>query len=290
MANQLVMYDDELPAYEVRSQVNQIQTLMKLVLQEGEHYGKIPGVQKPTLLQPGAEKICLMFHLVPHYEIVKESIDGMPGHREYTVTCSLYDSDGVKRSEAVASCSTMESRYRWRDGWEDTGEPIPRDARDRKQEYRKKGFGMKKVNGNWIWVRFLDRQENADIADQWNTVCQMAQKRAFVRAVRSATAASDIFTQDIEEVPYVESTYEVPEQESPKPAEPPKPSMTDDERAELANLVDTMVRANYDATSSKREIWERYKNGGIDGARAYVSSAVASATGDVEIEDSEIDF
>ena len=270
MDNQLAILDDQRAAMEVRSQVNQIQNLMRLVLKEGEHYGVIPGVQKPSLMQPGAEKICFMFHLVPHYDITKEPIEGLPGHREYTCTCSLYDSDGVKRGEAVASCSTMESRYRWRDGWEDTGQPIPSDARDRKQEYRKQGLGMKKVNGAWLWVRFIDRQENPDIADQWNTVCQMAQKRAFVRAVRSATAASDIFTQDIEEIPYVESSYEVPVQ---TPAEP-KPAMSDDERAELANLADMMGRAGYDVDSSKKQIWEAYKNGGIENARAYVNGIV----------------
>ena len=267
MDNQLAMYDDQRAALEIRSQVNQIQNLMKFVLKEGEHYGIIPGVQKPSLMQSGAEKICLMFHLVPHYEMVKEPIEGMPGHREYTCTCSLYDSDGVKRGEAVASCSTMESRYRWRDGWEDTGEPIPGDARDRKQEYRKKGLGMKKVNGAWLWVRFLDRQENPDIADQWNTVCQMAQKRAFVRAVRSATAASDIFTQDIEEVPqYVEATYEAPVE--------PRPTVSDDDRAELANLAETVQRAGYDIESGKRQIWSAYKSGGIAAARDYVSSII----------------
>jgi hypothetical protein len=42
--------------------------------------------------------------------------------------------------------------------------------------------------------------ENEDIADVFNTVLKMGKKRAFVDAVLSATAASDIFTQDIEEM------------------------------------------------------------------------------------------
>jgi hypothetical protein len=54
MDNQLAMYDDQRAALEIRSQVNQIQNMMKFVLKEGEHYGIIPGVQKPSLMQSGA--------------------------------------------------------------------------------------------------------------------------------------------------------------------------------------------------------------------------------------------
>lgn len=263
MDDQLAVVDDRRAAMEVRSQVNQIQYLLNAILRKGEHYDTIPGTQKLTLMQSGAEKIAYMFHLVPDYKMEKESIEGFPGHREYTCTCTLYK-DGVRVGTAIASCSTMESRYRWRDGYEDTGQPIPSDARDRKQEYRRQGFGMKKVNGNWVWVRFIERQENPDIADTWNTVCQMAQKRAFVRAVRSTTAASDIFTQDIEDVPaeYVQSDYEVPN--------------VDEDRAELGNMVDTLVRAGYEQSSCRRHIWDAYKGGGIAAARDYVSTLIVT--------------
>ena len=213
---------DQQGAIEVRSQVNQIQYLMKDVLIEGEHYGTIPGVGKPSLMQSGAEKICYMFKLVPHYKVQREDIPGMFGHREYTVTCTLTGPDGIVKGEAVASCSTMESRYRYRNvsDWEDTGESIPSDYRSRKKEYRGQGYGAKKVDGQWLWVRYLDsgKQENPDIADTWNTVLQMAEKRAFVRATRSTTAASDIFTQDVEDMPqYQRQGYvaQPPAQEQP---------------------------------------------------------------------------
>ena len=47
---------------------------------------------------------------------------------------------------------------------------------------------------------------NDDLADQYNTVLKMSNKRSLVAAVLNVTAASDIFTQDIEDMPHVERT------------------------------------------------------------------------------------
>ena len=178
---------DQQGAMEVRQQVNQIQYLMKEVLQQGEHYGTVPGCgKKPTLLQPGAEKISFMFHLVPTYEVKRYDMAG--GHREYEVKCTLTSRDtGEVMGEGVGTCSTMESKYRYRSKW---------------------------VNGSKV------KEENPDIADTWNTVLKIAKKRAFVDAVKSTTAASDIFTQDIEDMP--EAFRQRPAQAAPKPPDPRK--------------------------------------------------------------------
>lgn len=162
---------DQAPALAVREQVNQIQYLMKSVLKDGTHYGTIKGCgDKPTLLQPGAEKIAYMFKLVPTYKVERDQLGG--GHREYTVECTLTSrGTGEVMGFGVGECSTMESKYRYR--WDGYG-------RDRR------------------------RVENPDVADVWNTCLKMAKKRAFVDAVKSTTAASDVFTQDIEDMPLYE--------------------------------------------------------------------------------------
>lgn len=208
MTEELANYSGEsfsiVPVQQIRQQVISIQELMASVMQESTHYGVIPGCgDKPTLLQPGAQKLMLMFQLADDYEIDERDLGN--GHREYRVKCTLCNrSTGLVQGSGNGLCSTMESRYRYRNvsDWEDTGEPIPNDARERKAEYRKQGFGMKKVNGQWLWVRYTDSQksENPDIADTYNTVLKMACKRALVAAVLNATAASDIFTQDIEDM------------------------------------------------------------------------------------------
>lgn len=207
MGNELAVPDNS-GAIAVQQQVNQIQNLMSMSLKEGEHYGTVPGCgDKPTLLQPGAEKIALMFNWAPSYNI--DRIDLGDGHREYDVECTLANRDnGTVMGVGVGECSTMESKYRYRNvaDYEITDMEIPQDARERKSEYRKQGFGMKKIDGIWYWVHYKDsgKQENPDIADTWNTVLKMAKKRAFVDAVKSTAAASDIFTQDIEDMtPYV---------------------------------------------------------------------------------------
>jgi hypothetical protein len=58
---------------------------------------------------------------------------------------------------------------------------------EKKYRYRKDD------NGNKI--------ENEDIADVYNTVLKMAKKRAYIDGILSSTGASDIFTQDFEELP-----------------------------------------------------------------------------------------
>lgn len=194
---------DERSVQDVTNQVAKIQDLMKHVMHRDEHYGVIPGTgKKPSLLKAGAEKLCFVFRLTPEFTIDKDDLPD--GHREYRIKCSLRSmGSGVIVGEGVGSCSTMESKYRYRNtsDYEITDLPIPRDAKEKKAEYRKQGFGMKQIDGAWCWVKYKSegKAENPDIADTYNTVLKMAKKRAHVDATITACAASDIFTQDVED-------------------------------------------------------------------------------------------
>jgi len=109
----------------------------------------------------------------------------------------------------VGSCSSMESKYRFQTGpKESTGKAVPKEYWDvRKSDPPKaqsllggKGFGtMKNDSGQWVISIQGEKVENTNPADQFNTVLKMAKKRAHVDAVLTVTAASDIFTQDIED-------------------------------------------------------------------------------------------
>lgn len=191
-------------AVQVKAQVQVIQEIMRDIMIKDTHYGEIPGCgKKPALLKAGAEVLAMTFRLAPSYKIERLDLPG--GHREYIITCELrHIETGTLFGAGVGSCSTMESKYRWRvsDDFEVTDLPIPKDSKERKSEYRKQGFAMKKIDNEWKWVRFIgdgSRVENPDIADQYNTVLKMGKKRAQVDATLTALAASDIFTQDIEE-------------------------------------------------------------------------------------------
>lgn len=193
-----------LPVAQIKHQSEQVKELMANCMTDSLHYGRIPGCgDKPTLLQPGAQKLTLMFGLADTYEVQREDLPN--GHREYTVTCQLVSKHtGLVQGSGMGLCTTMEKKYRYRNvaDYEITDMPIPPDAKERKQEYRKQGFGMKKVDNQWYWVRYKDsaQQENPDIADTYNTVLKMAMKRALVSAVLNTLAVSDLFTQDIEDL------------------------------------------------------------------------------------------
>jgi len=201
----------------VRKQVNLIQEVMRGVMTEGEHYGVIPGCKKPSLFKPGAEKLSMTFRFAPAYRITKTDLGG--GHREYEVVCTLtHINSGIQVAEGVGSCSTMEGKYRYRGGEkEGTGQPIPKEFWNLKNAGKTlealaliggEGFAAGKIDGRWQVCSVGEKVEHDNPADFWNTVLKMAKKRAHVDAVLTATAASDIFTQDIEDMPEVFSAGE----------------------------------------------------------------------------------
>lgn len=231
---------DIVPVEQIKRQTEQVKALMASCMEDGMHYGKIPGCgSKPTLLQPGAQKLTLMFGMADTYEIAREDLPS--GHREYTVTCRLVSkSTGCVQGSGVGLCSTMEKKYRYRNvsDFEITDEPIPQDAKERKQEYRKQGYGMKKVDGMWCWVKYNDsaQQENPDIADTYNTVLKMSCKRALVAAVLNTFAVSDLFTQDIEDLGSYAIDYKretPPQAPTAAPAAPAASQQTPDARKAL---------------------------------------------------------
>jgi hypothetical protein len=209
---------------EMHNQVQRVQRVMEMVMKEGEHYGTIPGCgPKPALLKAGAEKLCFAFRMAPKYEIILTPLTG--GHREYQIVCELrHIVTNQLLGSGVGCCSTMESKYRYRGAKtadEMTDVQVPKaywDARNAKADAptllailakavgEPGRYGTKKNDADqWMITRKGERtenkEENPDIADTFNTVLKMAKKRAHVDAVLTATAASDIFAQDIEENP-----------------------------------------------------------------------------------------
>ena len=142
------------------------------------------------------------------------------------MTCSL-TCGAVFVAEGVGSCSSMESKYRWRKGGRVC--PACRAGTIKRSTFGNKGwYCFAKIGGcgakfepeaEEITSQEGDeggRQENPDIADVYNTVLKMAKKRAFVDATLTATAASNIFTQDLEDMPSVQREPK----RDPKRAEP----------------------------------------------------------------------
>lgn len=138
--------------------------VIREALERGRDYGVIPGTRgTPTLLKPGAERLCVAFGLVPEYQILTQETDHdrvnhfvdrnrkpqtSLGLYRYVVKCIL-KRDGIVVGEGIGSCSTMEQKFISR----------PRDCE--------------------------------------NTALKIAKKRAKVDAVLDTLSLSDRFTQDV---------------------------------------------------------------------------------------------
>jgi predicted RNA-binding Zn-ribbon protein involved in translation (DUF1610 family) len=245
---------------QVRGQINLIQNLMRSVMRDGEHYGVIPGCgKKPALLKAGAEKLCMMFRLSPRFEVTKRELPD--GHREYEVVCSLVAlATGNMVAQGLGLCSSMESKYRWRKAEYECpacGKETIRKSKDEAEFYcwRKIGgcgatFDDRDPS---ITMQQTGRVPHPDIADTFNTILKMAKKRAQVDATISATAASDIFTQDVEETAAAADEPNNPETKQQQPANPAAANgQADSEefRAFHAKLVDLVDPENYG------DLWE----------------------------------
>lgn len=264
---------DPLSVEQVKGQINLIQSIMKSVMQEGQHYGKIPGCgDKKALLKAGAEKLMFVFHMVPVFEVIEMQLER--GHREYRINATVSNQSGCVIAQGVGCCSTMESKYRYRSA----GRKCPACGSEAiikgKAEYgggwlcfeKKGGCGKKWPNGAAeIENQDVGKVENPDVADQYNTVLKMAKKRALVDAIITATATSDIFTQDVDENMENESEAPLAAKATPitrKPlppdyepwakGEPPMPEPGQEE------IVTHITNVTYKSGTSKGKNWTLY--------------------------------
>ncbi len=229
MENEIQVYESKpLTANDIKAQVDLIQDVMHKVMRKDEHYGVIPGCgDKPALLKPGAEKLNMTFRMAPDPET--EIVDLGGGHREYRVKVVLMAIEsGRILGAGVGSASTMETKWRYRNAEpEITAKFVPKEYWDLKKTdparalemIGGKGFATKKVEGNWYIAKLTgEKVEHGNPADFYNTCWKMGKKRALVDAVLTVTAASDIFTQDIEEM--VENGVIQPEKGKPPIQQP----------------------------------------------------------------------
>jgi hypothetical protein len=133
----------------------------------------------------------------------------------------------------VGSCNSREGKYRYRYIETSTGKPLPREYWKAKDEGNSKemkrllggdGFRAAKVDGAWM-ICTSQQIDNDNPWDLDNTIMKMACKRALVAATLNATAASDIFTQDLEDMPdgTAGQDKQSPQQQKPEGQKAEKP-------------------------------------------------------------------
>lgn len=165
------------------AQQEETRKLIKEILQEGRDYGVIKGIDKPSLLKPGAERIGIAFGCYARFKIVEREIDhdkvvewkkskrkynnAHDGDDSYTITETTGTSLGLYRY--VTECEIV---------------------------HRESG----QIVGNCIGVcstmesKYVDRPRDSE-----NTALKMSEKRAHVGAVLNAFGLSEQFTQDVED-------------------------------------------------------------------------------------------
>lgn len=172
---------------EIRERVNLVQEVMRGIMKRDTHYGTIPGTPKPTLYKPGAEVLCVTFRIAQEYQIIDLS-DALTAR--FRVTCvGRHQVSGIVLGEGVGECSSAEEKYKWRKAV-------------CTEEFDLTPDNMRRLKFS-SWNNKVEKkiQVRTEAADLSNTVLKMACKRAMIAMTLNVTAASDIFTQDIEDLP-----------------------------------------------------------------------------------------
>jgi hypothetical protein len=185
-----------------------VRTFIKQEFKAGQDYGIIPGTGvKNTLLLPGAQKACMYFNAYPEFQVTTHEYGN--GHAEYQVTAVLVSrTTGMRVGSGVGLCSTMESKYRFRNAAKTCPDCGKETIIRGKSEYgggwlcygKKGGCGAKFSDGNpTIESQAAGQIENANPHDTRNTALKMGKKRALVDASMGLGCLSEIFTQDLED-------------------------------------------------------------------------------------------
>lgn len=195
---------------DVKRLANIVRALRNDVFRDGHDFGIIPGTgDKPTLLQPGMEKLMRALKLRPEYVEKSRVEDFDSGVIFYRYECRLVEYEtGLCVSTAIGSANSRESKWRYRNA----DRVCPNCGKGTiikgKAEYgggwlcfaKKGGCGSKFKDGDpAIEAQAVGKVENPDIFDQMNTIDKVAQKRALGSAIKGAANVSEFFTVDLED-------------------------------------------------------------------------------------------
>ena len=223
-----IVHAQERTADEIIARLDKIKEVQKKAMESGIDYGVIPGterkdaqgkdISKPTLLKAGAEKLCVLFNLDAQFvgdgnseQIIVENLPDGTVIRHLLVKryCTIYSQVSQARLGGASSiCSTLESKYAYRKAARvcpNCGKENIRRSRQADQSGDQGWYCWAKTGGCGgtfistdpkITEQKEGRVPNIDVADQFNTVVRIGEKRALVAAVRLVTGASAIFDEE----------------------------------------------------------------------------------------------
>ena len=145
-----------------------------------EDFGKIPGVKKRSLYQPGAQKLLFYHGLGVRFEAQEETMRDWDKPFFYYAYKAIifHKATGIVVAECIGSANSKESRYAW--VWKKEHEL----SRDIVKE------DLETKPAPWDNNTMLYRMPNPDICGLVNTIMKISQKRALVGGAITATRAS----------------------------------------------------------------------------------------------------
>lgn len=230
---------------------------------DGADYGVLPGTSTRTLFQPGAEKLAMFFGLQVDLSRQQATEDWDKGFFFYRYK-AIVRYKGQEVCNIERSCHTREDKYAW--VWVEAAKP----SKDIEEQMKADKTGRNRQVTKWesgrsskVWV-WQERRPNPDTFSLQFVVEAMAQKRAYVAAVKKALGATGFFAKEVDAESFRDEMPTEPERPvrlvggQPKPDKPaakskkPEPEVVDAEVVEAGpNSTDFWKRAN--AAGVKRE-------------------------------------
>ena len=159
-------------------------------------FGRIPGTPRPSCYQGGAQIIRKHYNYQVKFTMEDLGSDITAGIFNYYFNCDVSDEFGSYIGNGVGSCSSQETKFRYR--WVERGAaPLPSpEAKD----FDLYGFSdlYRSINGK-ASVKIQQgrppqfRIQNEEAQDLQNTIIKRAKKRAFIDAMLMVSGASRLF-------------------------------------------------------------------------------------------------
>ncbi|WP_052353874.1 hypothetical protein [Neobacillus jeddahensis] len=97
---------------EAKERIESLKQFIKELMSEGVDYGRIEGFDKPTLLKPGAEKLCDIFGFSKRVSILHRIENWEKGLFAFEVKVTLVNKlTRLKEAEGIGACNNMEKSF-----------------------------------------------------------------------------------------------------------------------------------------------------------------------------------
>lgn len=198
----------------IKERYDLMKAFVSSVMTADSDYGIIPGTDRPTLLKPGAEKLCTLFGFSVRFTLLDRVEDWMGQNHGgepffyYRYKTEIYRGDRFI-ADAEGSANSFEPKYRYRISdlvCPNCGKSTIKKSKFGDQEWycyvKIGGCGSKFApDSPQIVNQHRGMVANPDPAELVNTLQKMSQKRSLIAAVLIASNASDYFSQDLEDFP-----------------------------------------------------------------------------------------